>query len=186
MVYCQCFVATDAERLGLKNWCTATLSNRIMTVQCEGMGEVGSARYEPALLPPCPSIRVLSYSNCQEIHSRQADGPGSVSVKDFFVRWTMAPEARLTQCKKATIHQLTTMLATSKDVLFPSPNHLLTTSADDLTLKLSSKHQQGWQLKWTTSFSKLWLYFYIDTQIAQVAQASQLILIGQLRQSEQQ
>ena len=28
------------------------------------MGDVGSARYEPALLPPCPSIRVLSYSNC--------------------------------------------------------------------------------------------------------------------------
>ena len=47
------------------NWCTATLWNRIMTVQCEGMGEVGSARYEPALLPPCPSIRALSYSNCQ-------------------------------------------------------------------------------------------------------------------------
>ena len=46
------------------NWCTATLWNRIMTAQCEGMGEVGSARYEPALLPPCPSIRVLSYSNC--------------------------------------------------------------------------------------------------------------------------
>ena len=39
--------------------------NRIMTVQCEGMGEVGSARYELALLPPCPSIRALSYSNCQ-------------------------------------------------------------------------------------------------------------------------
>ena len=45
-----------------------------MTAQCEGMGEVGSARYEPALLPPCPSIRVLSYSNCQEIHSRQQTG----------------------------------------------------------------------------------------------------------------
>ena len=28
------------------------------------MGDVGSARYEPALLPPCPTIRVLSYSNC--------------------------------------------------------------------------------------------------------------------------
>ena len=39
-----------------------------------GDGEVGSARYEPALLPPCPSIRVLSYSNCQEIHSRQQTG----------------------------------------------------------------------------------------------------------------
>ena len=30
--------------------------NRIITAQCEGMGEVGSARYEPALLPPCSSI----------------------------------------------------------------------------------------------------------------------------------
>ena len=29
------------------------------------MGDVGSARYEPALLPPCPTVRVLSYSNCQ-------------------------------------------------------------------------------------------------------------------------
>ena len=56
------------------NWCTGTLWNRIMTAQCEGMGEEGSVRYEPALLPPCPSIRVLSYSNCQEIHSRQQTG----------------------------------------------------------------------------------------------------------------
>ena len=56
------------------NWCTATLWNRIMTAQCEGMGEVGSARYKPALLPPCPSIRVLSYSNYQEIHPRQQTG----------------------------------------------------------------------------------------------------------------
>ena len=30
--------------------------------QWEGMGDVGSARYEPALLPPCHTIRVLSYS----------------------------------------------------------------------------------------------------------------------------
>ena len=29
----------------------------------EGMGDVGSARYESALLPPCPNIRVLSCSN---------------------------------------------------------------------------------------------------------------------------
>ena len=42
-----------------------TLLNRVITAQCEGMGEVGSARYEPALLPPCPSIRALCYSNCQ-------------------------------------------------------------------------------------------------------------------------
>ena len=32
-------------------------------VQWDGKGGVGSARYEPALLPPCPTIRVLSYSN---------------------------------------------------------------------------------------------------------------------------
>ena len=31
--------------------------------QWEGIGDVGSARYEPALLPPCPTIGVLSYSN---------------------------------------------------------------------------------------------------------------------------
>ena len=31
--------------------------------QWEGMGDVGLARYEPALLPPCPTTRVLSYSN---------------------------------------------------------------------------------------------------------------------------
>ena len=31
--------------------------------QWEGMGDVGLARYEPALLSPCPTIRVLSFSN---------------------------------------------------------------------------------------------------------------------------
>ena len=45
------------------NWCTETLLNRVITAQCEGMGEVGSARYESALLPPCPSIRALCYSH---------------------------------------------------------------------------------------------------------------------------
>ena len=29
------------------------------------MGDEGSAKYEPELLPPCPTIRDLSYSNCQ-------------------------------------------------------------------------------------------------------------------------
>ena len=39
-----------------------------------------------------------------------------------------------THCTKNTIHQVTTMLATSKNVLSPGHNHLLTTGADDLTL----------------------------------------------------
>ena len=32
---------------------------------------------------------------------------------------------------KATIHQVTTKLAISKNALFPGHNHLLTTSTDD-------------------------------------------------------
>ena len=42
-----------------------TLKVQVTTIdaQWEGMGDVGLARYEPALLPPCPTIRVLSYSN---------------------------------------------------------------------------------------------------------------------------
>ena len=37
-------------------------------------------------------------------------------------------------CKENIIHQVTTMLATSKNVLFPGHNQLLTTSADDPAL----------------------------------------------------
>ena len=37
-----------------------------------------------------------------------------------------------TLCKKATIHQVTTMLATSKNVLFPGHNHLLTIGTDEI------------------------------------------------------
>ena len=42
-----------------------TLKVLVATIdaQWEGMRDVGLARYEPALLPPCPTIRVLSYSN---------------------------------------------------------------------------------------------------------------------------
>ena len=42
-----------------------TLKVLVTTIdaQWEGMGDVGSARYEPALLPPCPTIMVLRYSN---------------------------------------------------------------------------------------------------------------------------
>ena len=44
-------------------------------------------------------------------------------------------------CKKATIQQVTTMLATSENVLFPGHNHLLTTSPDDPTLWLLPENQ---------------------------------------------
>ena len=53
--------------------------------------------------------------------------------------------------QKATIQQVTITLGTSKNVLFPGPNHLLTTGADDLTpnthykilTKLLSVHLQN-------------------------------------------
>ena len=42
------------------------------------------------------------------------------------------------------------MLATSKNVLFPGHNHLLTTGTDDPTLWLLPKHQRvkGHQYRW--------------------------------------
>ena len=36
--------------------------------------------------------------------------------------------------KTVSIHQVSTMLATSKNILLQSPKHLLTTSADDPSL----------------------------------------------------
>ena len=52
--------------LGKSSWFfMLTLKVLVSTIdaQLEGMGDVGSARYEPVLVPPCPTIRVLSYSN---------------------------------------------------------------------------------------------------------------------------
>ena len=47
------------------NTCKGTITLKVLVVtidaQWEGMGDVGSARYEPALLPPCPTIRALNY-----------------------------------------------------------------------------------------------------------------------------
>ena len=44
---------------------TLTLTVLVTTTdaQWKGMGDVGSVRYDPALLPPCLTIRVLTYSN---------------------------------------------------------------------------------------------------------------------------
>ena len=53
--------------------------------------------------------------------------------------------------QKATIHQVTTMLSTSKNVLFPGHNHLLTTGTDDSTLSTDlPEHQRvkGHQYQW--------------------------------------
>ena len=45
--------------------CFLTLKLLVVTIdaQWEGLGDVGLARYEPALRPPCLTIMVLSYSS---------------------------------------------------------------------------------------------------------------------------
>ena len=59
-------IITDKPSSGSLH-CASLLTLKVLVAtidaQWEGMGDVGSARYEPALLPPCPTIRVLSYSN---------------------------------------------------------------------------------------------------------------------------
>ena len=52
--------------------------------------------------------------------------------------------------KKATIHQVTTVLAASRNVLFPGHNHLLTTGTDDLTLAGARAiiKASGYQYQW--------------------------------------
>ena len=56
---------SEIGKITWKGLMCLTLKVLVTTIdaQWEGMGDVGSARYEPALLPPCPTIRVLSYSN---------------------------------------------------------------------------------------------------------------------------
>ena len=56
--------------------------------------------------------------------------------------------------QKTTIHQLTTMLSTSKYVLYSGYNHLLTTGADDMTLSLSPKRQRSHVATWKQSHSR--------------------------------
>ena len=57
--------STESPRVLAINADKVTLKVLVATIdaQWEGMGDVGLARYEPALLPPCPTIRALSYSN---------------------------------------------------------------------------------------------------------------------------
>ena len=53
-----------------------------------------------------------------------------IPTADHMYHWCHIPSC-LTLRKKATIHHVITMLATSKNVLFPCHNHLLTTGTDN-------------------------------------------------------
>ena len=58
---------------------------------------------------------------------------------------SVAGSHELPQCQKATIHQVSTTLTTSKVVLFPGRNNLLTTGTDDPTLSPKRQRVKGHQ-----------------------------------------
>ena len=67
------FIYWKPQKLYVKRWRLFFIKSEshLHWITWEGMGDVGSVRYEPALLPPCPTVRVFSYSNCQEFHPLQ-------------------------------------------------------------------------------------------------------------------
>ena len=54
-------LAGQTDHDSVKSVTALTLKVLVATIdaQWEGMGDAGAARYEPALLPPCPTIRVF-------------------------------------------------------------------------------------------------------------------------------
>ena len=64
----------------------------------------------------------------------------------IFMNWTVRYGRRYTlHCaKKATINQVTTKLATPKNVLLPGHNHLLTTGSGAQMIIKVSGHQHRW------------------------------------------
>ena len=68
--------------------------------------------------------------NCAILHGDiRGYGCDLIIGRSFFTQTSV-----VTLGKKATIHQLTTMLSTSKNVRFPGHKHLLTTGTDDPSL----------------------------------------------------
>ena len=81
---------------------------------------------------------------CMKCHSNSGRGWKCwLSTSDAYLNRLCFCHILFPLRKMLTIHQVTTMLATSKNALFPGYNHLLTTSTDDPTLWLLPEHQQG-------------------------------------------
>ena len=83
----------------------------------------------------------LSGSKLPSVYATFAPGRRDNARMYSCIPWKVEQSADTLQ-KKPAIHQVTTMLATSKNVPFQGHNHLLTTGIDDPTLWLPPKHQQ--------------------------------------------
>ena len=74
----------------------------------------------------------------------------SICIKQIHILQWLDQLHTITLRVKATIHQVTTMLVTYRNVLFPGHNHLLTTGTDDPSLAGAwviisiSSHQHQW------------------------------------------
>ena len=81
---------------------------------------------------------MVAQTNDSVYHSEELVGQCETQVNHTLTRGAevhgMLTGRIISLRNKATIHQVTTMLATSKNVLFPGHNHLLSTSTDNPTL----------------------------------------------------
>ena len=73
----------------------------------------------------------LSNKNCRSSDLKQKLTDGRRTISNTISSAELTSSAEL---KKPNILQVTTMLATSKSILFPGYNHLLTIGTDDPTL----------------------------------------------------
>ena len=82
-------------------------------------------------------LNVLSETRCQWTTQNSNSVAVNTDHNPCSVAWTKSTTVDFNYIsldKKATMHQVTTMLATSKTVLFPGHNHLLTTGTDNPSL----------------------------------------------------
>ena len=79
------------------------------------------------------SLVCLYYKHCHNWPNKRMGYMSKTKHDQNNVTYT-GKIATIQQVTTMLIHQVTTMLATSKNVLFPCHNHLLTTGADDPSL----------------------------------------------------
>ena len=111
---------------------------RIRTKSFNGIGAKGlfSLRLHGGYLPSISTNSLEKPLNWSYWQTTKAQ----VYINTGFSSPSFQNTCYLYHTQKVTIHQVTIMLATSKNVLFPGHNHLLTTGADNPTLWLSPEH----------------------------------------------
>ena len=92
----------------------------------------------------------MPFLNSSELERLSSVTTARREMTSWLMLHSEAPNSMSHWAKKPSIHQVTTMLSTSKNVLFPGHNHLLTTGTDDPSLGearaiiIVSGHQYQW------------------------------------------